>query len=245
MRTPILLLSALLAAAAHAQNLGEIRGRLLDDRGAALPYASVSTTTNGQPLSTTTDDDGRFVLKPLSPGLYGVTCFAMGLKKAHIPGVEVTADRATYMKDVRLEASTNVMDTLTVIAYRRKLITADDPSRMSLLAEEFAKDPTRKDPIQFLSKNFAGVTAAPNGDGLYFRGSRTENMVSYIDGVKVSGAVPRVPPSAISSVSVYTGGLPARYGDVTGGVIVMETKTYQEMYQQYQAEQARSTANER
>ena len=163
----------------------------------------------------------------------------MGMKKVLIPGVEVTADRATYMKDLRMEASTNVMDTLNVVAYRRKLISKDDPSRMTLLAEEFAKDPTRKDPIQFLSKNFAGVTAAPNGDGLYFRGSRTENMASYIDGVKVSGAVPRVPPSAISSVSVYTGGLPARYGDVTGGVIVMETKTYQEMYQHYQAEQAR------
>ena len=113
----------------------------------------------------------------------------------------------------------------------RKLIDRDDPSRMSLLASEFEDDPTRKDPIQFLSKNFAGVTAAPNGEGLYFRGSRTENTVSYIDGVKVSGNVPRVPPSAISSVSVYTGGLPARYGDVTGGVIVIETKTYGEMYE--------------
>lgn len=239
MRTSYFLLAALLTTAVQAQNLGEIRGRLLDDRGVPLPFASVSTTVSGQPLSVTTDDNGRFVLKPLSPGLYGVTFFNMGMKKVLIPGVEVTADRATYMKDLRMEASTNVMDTLNVVAYRRKLISKDDPSRMTLLAEEFAKDPTRKDPIQFLSKNFAGVTAAPNGDGLYFRGSRTENMASYIDGVKVSGAVPRVPPSAISSVSVYTGGLPARYGDVTGGVIVMETKTYQEMYQHYQAEQAR------
>ena len=32
-------------------------------------------------------------------------------------------------------------------------------------------------------------------------------------------------------MSVYTGGLPARYGDVTGGVIVVETKTYGEMYE--------------
>jgi len=240
MRTSYFLLTALLlTTAVQAQNLGEIRGRLLDDRGVPLPYASVSTLVSGHALSATTDDDGRFVLKPLSPGLYGVTFFSMGMKKTLIPGVEVTTDRATYMKDLRLEASTNVMDTLNVVAYRRKLIYEDDPSRMTLLAEEFAKDPTRKDPIQFLSKNFAGVTAAPNGDGLYFRGSRTENMASFIDGVKVSGAVPRVPPSAISSVSVYTGGLPARYGDVTGGVIVMETKTYQEMYQHYQAEQAR------
>jgi outer membrane receptor protein involved in Fe transport len=55
--------------------------------------------------------------------------------------------------------------------------------------------------------------------------------VSYLDGVKISGGVPRVPPSAISSVSVYTGGLPARYGDVTGGVIVFETRTYGEIHE--------------
>ncbi|HMC97583.1 MAG TPA: hypothetical protein VKG92_08025, partial [Flavobacteriales bacterium] len=61
------------------------------------------------------------------------------------------------------------------------------------------------------------------------------NTVSFIDGVKQSGSVPRVPPSAISSISVYTGGLPARYGDVTGGVIVIETKTYAEMYEQARA----------
>ena len=240
MRTSTLLLAALLnMAALHAQNMGEIRGRMLDEHGQPLPFASVSTMLGEQPLGTDTDGEGRFVLKPLPPGLYGVTFFNLGMKKTLVPGVEVIADRATYMKDVRMEAMTNRLDTLTVVSYRRKLIVVDDPSRMSLLAEEFAKDPTRKDPIKFLSKNFPGVTAAPNGDGLYFRGSRTENMVSFIDGVKVSGAVPRVPPSAISSVSVYTGGLPARYGDVTGGVIVMETKTYQEMYQQHQAMRAR------
>jgi outer membrane receptor protein involved in Fe transport len=115
---------------------------------------------------------------------------------------------------------------------------------MSLLAEDFAKDPTRRDPIQFLGKNFAGVTPAANGEGLYFRGSRTENMVSFIDGIKVSGAVPRVPPSAISSVSVYTGGLPARYGDVTGGVVVIETKTYAEMLQQARMMDSRNAEEE-
>lgn len=237
---PLFLLMALYtAAASQAQNLGEIRGRIFDDDGQPMPYVSVSTTVSGQPLSTSSDPDGRFVLKPLPPGLYGVTCFSMGMKKVQIPGVEVTADRATYLKDILLEASSNMMDTLVVVAYKRKLIDRDDPSRMSLLAEEFQKDPNIRDPVQFIGKNFAGVTPSPNGEGLYFRGSRTENMVSFIDGVKVSGSVPRVPPSAISSVSVYTGGLPARYGDVTGGVIVIETKTYAEMYQQRQAMEAR------
>jgi hypothetical protein len=40
-----------------------------------------------------------------------------------------------------------------------------------------------------------------------------------------------IPSSGISSLSVYTGGMPAKYGDTTGGVIVIQTKNYlQELY---------------
>jgi len=231
MRYTMILLTAMLGAGAFGQNLGEIRGRVLDQDGNTLPSASVYTRIAGELVGTYTDLDGKFVLKPIPPGIHPITISFTGYTTLEIAGVDVTPDRATYVKDVRMSVM-NELKTFEKVAYKRQLIDRDDPSRMSLLASEFKDDPTRKDPIQFLSKNFAGVTASPNGDGLYFRGSRTENTVSFIDGVKVSGAVPRVPPSAISSVSVYTGGLPARYGDVTGGVIVIETKTYGEMFEE-------------
>lgn len=230
MRCTMLLLTAMLGAGAFGQDLGEIRGRVLDPDGSTLPSASVYTRIAGELVGTYTDLDGKFVLKPVPSGIHSVTISFTGYTTMEISGVEVTPGRATYLNDVRMSVM-NELKTFEKIGYTRKLIDRDDPSRMSLLASEFQDDPTRKDPIQFLSKNFPGVTAAPNGDGLYFRGSRTENTVSFIDGVKISGGVPRVPPSAISSVSVYTGGLPARYGDVTGGVIVIETKTYGEMYE--------------
>ncbi|WKZ65231.1 MAG: TonB-dependent receptor [Flavobacteriales bacterium] len=218
-----------LCGALHAQGLGEVRGRVFGTDGQPLPMANVFTRVNGELFGTTTDLDGRFVLKPLDPGRYAITVSFTGNQPQEFPGIAVTADRASHLPDVRMKPKQ--FDDVEVIEYRRKRIEVDDPSRMSLLAEEFEKDPTRRDPIQFLGKNFAGVTPTPNGDGLYFRGSRSENMVSFIDGVKVSGTVPRIPPSAISSVSVYTGGLPARYGDVTGGVVVIETKSYAEMLQ--------------
>lgn len=219
-----------------AQGFGEIRGRVFAPDGTEQISANVYCTVNGELVGTTTDLDGRFVLKPLPTGAHGVTISYAGLEKTEIAGVNVVADRATYLDDVHMQARS--VKGIEVIGWKRKLIEIDDPGRMSILAEEFAKVPSRKDPVQFIATQFAGVTAAPNGEGLYFRGSRTENMISFIDGIKVSGAVPRVPPSAISSVSVYTGGLPARYGDVTGGVVVIETKTYAEMYQQARRQEA-------
>ena len=80
-----------------------------------------------------------------------------------------------------------------------------------------------------------GITRAPNGDGLYFRGARPENMCYYVDGMKVSDRLSGVPSEAINSISVYTGGLPAKYGDVTGGVIAIETKSYFDLWQQRNA----------
>lgn len=231
MRYTMLLLTALLGAGAFGQNLGEIRGRVLDPDGQPLFLANVYTKVAGELVGTTTDMDGKFVLKPLPPGKNGITISFAGFKTKEMPGVEVVPDRATYIDDQRM-AYIDDLGVHEVIGYKRKLIDRDDPSRMSLLASEFEDDPTRKNPIQFISKNFAGVTAAPNGDGLYFRGSRTENTATYLDGIKIPGSVPNIPPSAISSISVYTGGLPARYGDVTGGVIVIETKSYAEVYEE-------------
>ena len=215
------------------QNLGEIRGKVLDPMGGPLSGAHVSTTVAGDLLGTTTDADGKFILKPIPPGLYGVRISFTGFEPMEKHGVEVISDRATYLSETVM-AFLGALDTLEIVGqrYRRSLISIDDPARMSLLAEEFKTDPNKRDPAKMIANNFAGVTPAPNGDGLYFRGSRTENMVSFLDGVKISGVVPRVPASAISSISVYTGGLPAKYGDVTGGVVVIETKTYSEMYEQ-------------
>lgn len=234
----LILAALLLAGSATAQSLGEIRGRVLDPSGQPVFMATVSTEVAGSLHGTTTDLDGKFVLKPLPPGIYSVRIGFVGYATRDVPGISVVSDRATYLPDQRM-ANMGGMDTLVVIGYRRPQIDIDDPSRMSLLAQDFERDPNKRDPNTMISTNFPGVTASINGDGLHFRGSRTENMVSFIDGVKVSGSMPKIPPSAISSISVYTGGLPARYGDVTGGVVVIETKTYQEMFQTARAKQAR------
>jgi Ca-activated chloride channel family protein len=60
--------------------------------------------------------------------------------------------------------------------------------------------------------------------GLNFRGSRSDAVNYYIDGVKVIGS-PTIPHSAMNQITVYTGGIPANYGDVTGGIISIETKS--------------------
>jgi outer membrane receptor protein involved in Fe transport len=55
------------------------------------------------------------------------------------------------------------------------------------------------------------------------RGQRTDGNVTYIDGIRVRGSG-GLPESAIEQVSVILGGVPAQYGDATGGIINITTK---------------------
>jgi hypothetical protein len=63
-----------------------------------------------------------------------------------------------------------------------------------------------------------------NGD-LHVRGSRGDATAYYVDGVRSPG-ITGVAALSVENVSVITGGIPAQYGDVTSGVIIVTTKDY-------------------
>lgn len=54
------------------------------------------------------------------------------------------------------------------------------------------------------------------------RGGRSDANAFYIDGIRVRES--QIPNSTIGSVTVISGGIPANYGDVTGGVFLIETR---------------------
>ncbi|MBS1546229.1 MAG: carboxypeptidase regulatory-like domain-containing protein [Bacteroidetes bacterium] len=222
-----------LAAASHgmAQELGEIHGKVVDAAGEALPYCVVRAVQDERSLGTETDIDGRFVLKPLPTGTYEVSLIYSGYNTRVIEGVRVDPGLITRLPEVTLETMLG-----PVVVERERwdepLIRPDDPARMVMTTTQIKTNAIRKDPVRMIASMTPGVTKARNSDELYFRGSRAGSMAYYVDGVKVTGANPGVPPDAISRVSVYTGGLPAKYGDVTGGVVAIETKSYFELYQQ-------------
>ena len=155
----------------------------------------------------------------------------IGFRPAEITGVRVDPGLIVRLKDIQLNS---MLRTVTVERRRweEPLIRPDDPSRMVMTTAQIKTNATRKDPVKMIASMTPGVTKARNSDELYFRGSRAGSMAYYVDGVKVTGSNPGVPSEAISRVSVYTGGLPAKYGDVTGGVVAIETKNYFELHQQ-------------
>ena len=148
----LLLIAALGSPAIlQAQNLGEIRGRIIAPDGTEQIGASVYIDRDGALFGSVTDLDGRFILKPLEPGVYSVHISYVGTKPITVQGVEVIADRITFLPDQRMMANAGLDSIPEIIVYRRPLIEKNDPGRMTLLAEEIAKVPTAKNPIALVS----------------------------------------------------------------------------------------------
>lgn len=217
-----------------AQGPGEIHGKVKDTSGEAVIYGVVRAEQGGVVHGVESDENGRFVLKPLPSGAYTVTVQAVGYKTDTIIGVRVDPGLIVTLQDVVLSS---VLDPVIVYAkpWVEPLIRFDDPSRMVISTAQIEHNAARKDPVKMIASMTPGVTKAAGSEELYFRGSRAGSMAYYVDGVKVTGTNPGVSPDAISRVSVYTGGLPACYGDVTGGVVAIETKSYFDLYQQRNA----------
>lgn len=238
MRTLIHLLIAtcLFPIALDAQVPGEIHGKVLDAEGKPLYLASVSAERGDVLIGATAGEDGRFVLKPLAPGLYTVRYSYVGMVPVETMNVQVNSDKITRLADRSLNSNTDLPEfVVESFFWTPPLIDVAEPSKLTFVASQLEDNPLRKNPIAMISTLSPDIYRAPGTDDLYFRGSRSGSMAYFVDGVKVTGRLSGVPPSSISSVTIYTGGLPARYGDVTGGVVAIESKSYFDLYMQRKA----------
>ena len=76
--------------------------------------------------------------------------------------------------------------------------------------------------INQLAAIIPGVVQDERGGGLNVRGGRNNATVYYVDGVKVRG-LNALPQRSIEQLTVITGGTPAQYGDMIGGVVSITT----------------------
>lgn len=241
MKNVILLLALLFGVTlAQAQNnFGEIRGKVFDENNQALIGANVFVQAGEQQIGAMTDIDGRFILKPLKPGIYNLNISFIGYVTKEINEIRVDPDQISYIKDQSMSVATFMGPEVEVITYAIPLIDPEEASKITVSAEMIKNSPAKRDIKTLVTTMTAGVTASPDGQQLYFRGSRSNAVQYMVDGMKITGNFKSLPASGIGSISVYTGGVPAKYGDLTGGVIVVESKNYFDLYNEWIASQSR------
>ncbi len=201
---------------------GELSGKVTDENKEGVPFTNVAIKKNGVLVTgNATDFDGFYSIKPLEPGTYDVEFSALGYGTVLITGVKINSDRITTLNQL-VKPESKVIDAVEIVAYKVPLIDKESNStKTTISADEIKSLPTRN--IQSIASTSAGVFQEDEGSALSIKGSRESSTEYYIDGIRVRGST-NLPANAIEQLTVITGGVPARYGDATGGIINIVTK---------------------
>ncbi len=224
-------LAVLFVTCIKAQSFGEIRGKVRDDRK-DLAIGAIVVADNGvEQLGVQTGSDGVYRIKPLKPGKYNVRITFFGMDTILVGGVVVNADKITMMKDYNLSPMAIEGPEIDFVEYVIPLIYKDGDHIQTMTAEELKNmSSANGGSIASIIKSMSSDIKPVGNGGMSVRGSREGGVLFFVDGVKIRNSDVVVPSSGIGSVSMYTGGIPAKYGDTTGGVVIVETKSYLEEY---------------
>ncbi len=206
--------------------LGKIHGTVKNGDEKVVG-ATVSLLKDNAPTGkgVITGDDGKYEFAMLDPGTYSVKISFDDVSTDNI--AEVTpggSHRLSFdLAIVETEAEGGSTDVVYIQEYRQKKeIFTVDPITITTYSKEDITQGGQPRDIKDIAALGAGVTQKDHGSPLQFRGSRAGTSAYYVDGRKVRGST-EMPLAAIEQMSVMTGGLPAEFGDVTGGVIVITT----------------------
>jgi hypothetical protein len=233
-RLKLLFLSVLFVStyAFSQSGLGTLRGTVSDEATKApLEFSKVLLKQAGAIRgSSLTDEKGKFQINGIQPGSYDVEVRNAegGYQTLTMTGVSISPDRITFLDNLTLTSKTQETREVKVVRYKVPLIDKDGgASGATVTREDIARLPARS--ASAVAGTVGGVNVNEGSGAISVRGTRSDATYFYIDGIKVRGSS-NLPKSALEEVSVITGGVPANYGDVTGGIISITTRGPSSVY---------------
>jgi hypothetical protein len=223
-------------------SVGALKGKVITTDNEPLYGGLVKITQSGNYIGgTQTDENGKYSYKPLNPGFYEITVTSIETRMKQITNIEVNPEKTTY---VDLKVATNETEEIVITSdvYYKPLIDPNITTMKSISSVDILHLAAPRGDINAIITTIATDVTLDSDGRLHVRGSRGEATAYIVDGVK-SQNITAVSGLSIENLSVITGGIPAQYGDMLGGVIVVTTKDYfsgiraKHMRQNYQQEE--------
>lgn len=216
-------------------SLGDVIGEVKDKKSNQPIFSAVVTIEdNGAKYQARTDPDGRFRISAVPAGKYFARIVYYEDTMKNIP-VNVPIEGFDNLGIIAFESGVSIVFEDIIVDTKRMKLEYGFLPVAQMDAEQIEQSPLKFDQKSLIASMSSDIKMTDDGE-LYFRGARKGDMVYYMDGIK-SNEVSNVPSVAIGRMMVYTGGLPAKYGDTLGGVVVMETKSYFDLYREWEAAQ--------
>ena len=109
------------------------------------------------------------------------------------------------------------------MTYRVPLIKKDEPgSTQTITSDQIEKLATRN--TNDMIATAAGTYQSRKGGDINIAGARANGTLYIVDGIQMRGTAGNLAPGSIDQISVTTSGIPAKFGDASGGVVSITTK---------------------
>lgn len=219
-------------------NAADLQGVVRDQSGAVVSGATVTARNVGTNTSktTTTNDDGDYLIVNLVPGDYEVTVEAANFKKSVLPDVKLTVGQRADL-DIALEVG-QVSEVVTVSGASAELVET------SKTAIATTVDLQRIENLPINERNylaFALTTSTVGRDngrpigpapttGLNFGGQRGRSNLVQVDGAdntdnSVNASRSTVSQEAVQEFQVVTNSFAPEFGRSSGGIVNVVTKS--------------------
>ena len=222
LRYLLLFVFTCLSAASFAQG---ISGRVFDEKKEPMINAVVQVFSSGGVSigGNVTDFDGNYLIKPLEPGYYNVLVRYSGYDSMMITGVVVHNDAVTTLNFNMKKPQGKALPVTVFVGYKKPLVNVDDPGSHVMTSDELNTLPSQ-DVTDAVSLS-PGLYQPQRGKDVNIGGARTSGTTYMIDGVMVQGTTGiNMSQSSIDQLEVITSGIPANYGDVSGGIVNITTR---------------------
>jgi hypothetical protein len=215
------------APAVWGQTSGRIEGRVADSTGGVLPGVTVTVSSPAlQGVRTAvTDSTGEYRFPTLPVGRYTVRAELAGFKTTEQTEVVVGIDRTV---EINLTMPVGTVTENVLVQGASPLIdTSSTTTGINVTSEMFSRLPSLRD--FYAVAQFAPGVSTDNS-GTTFAGSTGAENAYIIEGLNTTGIElgqrgKTLNQDFVEEVEVKTGGLPAEYGRMTGGVINVLTKS--------------------
>jgi hypothetical protein len=218
---------------AEAQTTGSLRGLVTDASEAVVPGATVTITSPaliGGSRDATTNEVGIYRFPSLPVGTYEVVVTMQGFTQVTVRDVSVSLG-GTASVDVTLQLAVTT-ETVSVVGESPVVDVTSSAVSSSLKDELLEEIPTQRNMSDLIQVQ-AGMTVDlgdSQSDRVVAFGSNIQSNSWNVDGVELSApetgaAWWTVNPDVIEEIQVMGVGAPAEFGNHTGGVFNVVTKS--------------------
>lgn len=228
MNTRILLLTYFFLSQTLAFGQTIISGKILDEKGKALP--GVNVFLKGTFDGTSSDVSGQFEFETSESGDQLLVISMMGFKSQELPitlsGSKLEIDQISLIEEY------NEMNTVTISAGAME--ASDEKKSVILRPLDIVTTPSAMGDIVGAFQTLPGTSTVGNDGRLFVRGGDASEVGIYIDGMRVgsaygttAGNVPtrtRFNPNLFKGTFFSTGGYSAEFGQALSSALALNTK---------------------